>query len=411
MKIRGHIGSVCALWLGALPAAAAPTLAVGLDHALAIKHDGAVAGWGINNYGALGTGYLNDAWVPMLAWLEHDAAMVSAGSGFSLALRRDGTVWAWGRNARGQLGLGHTNPSYRPTEIGKLAGVTAIAAGGNHALALKADGTVWAWGSNGNGELGNASGRDAWLPLQVAGLAGVAAVAAADGYSLALKGDGSLWAWGLNSSGQLGQGDSSDRARPVQVTGLPALAAVAAGSRHVAALSRDGRVYSWGWNGDCQLGNSTGPAGNCVASSRPGLVASLAGAKAVAVGDTHTVALKSDGSVWSWGSNAYGQLGNGSATGAGQRSLQPVPADRIRGAEEIAAGAAVTLVRLSGGAVRGMGRNLYGQLGNGETGLGPNPVNLFSALPAPVAGVGGDGALTLGVVYSPQCQDPAAARR
>ena len=173
-----------------------------------------------------------------------------------------------------------------------------------HTVALKSNGTVWAWGANSNGQLGNNSTTDSHVPVQVTGLTGVTAVAEGNGNTVALKSDGTVWAWGANSNGQLGNNSTTDSHVPVQVTGLTGIVtAVAAGYSDTLALKSDGTVWAWGSNSHGQLGNNS-----TTDSHVPVQVTGLTGVTAVAEGyATTTVALKSDGTVWAWGYNSEGE--------------------------------------------------------------------------------------------------------
>ena len=156
----------------------------------------------------------------------------------------------------------------------------AVAAGSQHSLALKADGTVWAWGWGEFGQLGDGSATDRWMPVQVGPLAGVIAIAAGAAHCLALKDDGTVWAWGANRSGQLGDGTTTwGRPTPVQVRGLTRVVAIAAGSTHGLALKTDGTLWAWGENYAGQLGNGT-----TTQQLTPVQVTGIAGIIAIAAG-------------------------------------------------------------------------------------------------------------------------------
>ena len=175
------------------------------------------------------------------------------------------------------------------TPLAALSATPQVAAGEEHVVALKSDGTIWAWGSNHFGQLGIGSAGDAsTVPVQVSGLTGVVAVAAGGGFhSLALKSDGSVWAWGGNLSGELGNGTTVDSHVPVQVVGLPNdVVAVAAGYRYSLALKSDGTVWAWGGNYFGELGN-----GSTVDSPVPVQVSGLTGVIAVARGGGEEVGL------------------------------------------------------------------------------------------------------------------------
>jgi hypothetical protein len=184
-----------------------------------------------------------------------------------------------------------------------------------HTVYLRSDGTVWAWGSNSNGQLGNGATTDSHIPVPVSGASGllnVIGVAAGYNHAVALVNGGVIWVWGSNSNGQLGNGTTTDSSIPVQVGGLANIMTVAAGNAFTVALRNDAlssSVWAWGGNNNGQLGNGT-----TTGSFTPVLVSGISGVEAVAAGYFDSVALKIDSTVWTWGSNSNGQLGNGTTT-------------------------------------------------------------------------------------------------
>jgi len=276
-------------------------------------------------------------------------------------LKNDGTVWVWGNNSNGQLGNGSTTQSAVPLQISGLSNVTAVAAGYAHTVALKSDGTVWAWGYNSNGQLGNGTITDSGIPVQISGLSSVTAIAAGYAHTVALNNDGAVWAWGNNSNGQLGNGTTTDSSIPAQAW-LSGMVAIAAGNTHTVALRNDVTnvsVWAWGNNSHGQLGNGT-----TTDSSTPVQVSGLSEGTAIAAGSGHTVVLKNDGTVWAWGNNSHGQLGNGSTT----QSAIPVPVSGLSsGVAAIAAGYEYTVGLRMDNEVWAWGNNFYGQLGDGTT--------------------------------------------
>jgi alpha-tubulin suppressor-like RCC1 family protein len=228
------------------------------------------------------------------------AVAVAAGWNRAIALRSDGTVLQWSS--------WWGSPSGSPAAVPGLGDVAAIASGGRHWLALRSDGTVWAWGANDHGQLGsNCTRQGSEVPVQVAGLAGVVGIAAGDDHSLAVRSNGTVWAWGKNSLGQVGDGTRIDRTIPVLIPTILGAAAVAAGGDHSLALLRDGSVRAWGF----KLRNELTDPPQIDSSVTPEIIRGLGGVTAIAAGGEHSLALRGDGTVWSWGENWGGQLGDG----------------------------------------------------------------------------------------------------
>jgi alpha-tubulin suppressor-like RCC1 family protein len=281
----------------------------GASSAFAVQN-GALYAWGYNADGELGNGTTNESHLPLpVSGLSSGVTAVTAGLRHALALK-DGIVYAWGYNGPGELGNGTFDyaPHTTPAPVIGLSGVTAIAAGDYHSLALQ-DGAVYGWGWNDVGELGqNGDSSSQCLPVLVTGMnEGVTAIAAGSYFSMAIK-NGAVWGWGANDYGQLGNGASTyAQSSPVQVTGLNSgVTAIAAGYQHALAVS-NGVVYAWGRNYYGELGNGAW-------SSRyvPVLVGGLPGnIVAVAAGYGSSYALSSDGRLWAWGNGGAGQLGKG----------------------------------------------------------------------------------------------------
>jgi alpha-tubulin suppressor-like RCC1 family protein len=314
------------------------------------------------------------------------------GSGNDLVLQWANTrPLAWGNNGYGQLGNGNSTSSSVPVPVnqgGVLFGktVTALAAGDSYSMALCSDGMVAAWGTNANGQLGNNSTTGSYAPVAVSQsgvLSGKTVISIAVGYShgLALCSDGTVSAWGDNYSGKLGDNGAESYSKvPVAVVQSGVLSgktviAVAAGDSHSMALCSDGTVADWGNNADGQLGNnSTTNSSVPVAVSQSGVLAGKT-VIAIAAGEYHSIALCSDGTVAGWGDNGYGQLGNSSTTSS------PVPVAVNQGGVlsgktviAVAAGANHTLALCSDGTVAAWGYNSHGELGNGSTTSSSVPV-------------------------------------
>ena len=236
---------------------------------------------------------------------------LSAGIYHSLAIKSTGELWAWGANSDGRLGDGSTTQRSAPVQVLPGTLFKAVAGGYMHTVAIKTDGTLWAWGNNDLGQVGDGSITSRLLPVPVQVPVGKLFKAVAVGFyhSVALATDGSLWAWGHNAYGQLGDGTISTRATPVPVgTGF---VSVAAGHYHSLGIKTDGSLWTWGYNGTSQLGDGTTT--NHLYPSQ--LMTLGTGFTTVEAGNRFSVATKTDGSVWAWGDNASGQLGNGTLFG------------------------------------------------------------------------------------------------
>lgn len=297
------------------------TIESGSSYGVAVRNDGTVWAWGYRGSTFCVFSGATDA-TPVQVAGAANAVAVSGGGSHTVILLADGTVQAFGCNNSGQLGRSGTTPSASAVAVAGLTGITAVSAGNTYSLALKSDGTVWAWGMGPLGD-GVSPPPMRFTPMAIPGLTGVIAIAAGDQHALALKSDGSVWAWGNNSNGKLGDGTEVSRWSPVPTLLTSQITAISAGVEHSLALRSDGVVLSWGINETGQLGSGSSSPGY---RPQPGPVVSLTGVVAIAAGSFglgHSLATRSDGSVYAWGYNASGQLGNGNT---GTSSNTPVQA-------------------------------------------------------------------------------------
>lgn len=319
------------------------------------------------------------------------AAFILVVSAVSVFAQAPGTVEAWGHNERGQLGNGTIADRFTfvpPVHLSETSNVTAIAAGGGHSLALSTDGTVMAWGDNTSGQLGDGTTTMRTTPVPVSGLANIIAIAASGGDSFALLSDGTLMAWGANDTGQLGDGTFTARAIPAPVSGLGNVLAIATAGADTFALLSDGTVMGWGYNGFGEVGDGTDR--NFVL--RPSPVVGLVNVTAIASQGDHALALLADGTVMAWGTNEYGELGDGTT----KRRTTPVLVSGLANVVAIACGgelgtgnASSSLALLADGTVMAWGQNRFGQLGDGtatEMRITPGPVSGIANVTAIAAG-------------------------
>jgi len=334
-----------------------------------------VSAWGNNWYGQLGDGtsgvdnYRSSPFaIPSLS----SGVTAVAGSRFTSLALRNGGVYAWGNNSNGQLGDGSTTHSLFPVAVSNLSGgVTAIACGSAYCLAVQ-NGAAYGWGLNQYGQLGNGTTTSQSIPVAVTGLSsGVTTIAGGGAHSLAVQ-DGAVFAWGLNNHGQLGDGTTTDSSMPVAVSSLSSgVIDIATGLYHNLAV-QNGAVYAWGINESGQLGDGTAGVGNYRWS--PFAIPSLSSdVTDIAAGRFHSLAVQ-NGSVYAWGWNTFGQLGDGTTTDC----WLPVEIPGLHDIVQVAANEGSSYALASDGSLWLWGWNSYGQLGLGDTANRLTPTHLLA---------------------------------
>jgi len=333
---------------------------------------GAVWAWGRGLEGQLGQGERASLTLPGATSGLTDVISVATGHDHTLAIKSDGTVLAWGKNQHGQIGDGTTGNALAPVAVVGLSGVVSVAAGQEHSLAVKSDGSVWAWGMAAGGRLGTVGSADSMVPLQLKGIAGARAVAATAYQSVALKADGTVWVWG--------DGTGGPPPTPFQVPGIAGATAVSGGGNHVVVLTADGGVYAWGGGGFGELGDGSLASLNKGRTAKEGAVrvSGLTGATAVSAGKGHSLAVRADGSLWAWGKNNHGQLGADSADtcNALPCSRTPIRVGAFGSVIAAAAGTDFSLALAADHSVWSWGLNNLGQLGNQATADSRTPVQV-----------------------------------
>ena len=320
----------------------------GMYHTAIVKSDGTVYTFGLNTYGQLGLGNTTDKNIPTkIENLEYtlngttttisatDIIEVFCGGSYTAILKLDGTVYTFGLNSTGQLGLGDTTNKNIPTKIENLeytlngttttipaTNIIAVSCGDIHTAILKSDGTVYTFGRNNEGQLGLGDTTQRNTPTQIQGHEDIIEVSCGLYHTAIVKSNGTVYTFGRNNDGQLGLGDSgsgTERTTPTQIQGFEDIIAVSCGDYHTAILKNDGTVYTFGWNyyGQLGLGNS----GSGTDRTTPTQIQTHSDIIAVSCRRGNTAILKSDRTLYTFGDNTYGQLGDGSTT----RRDTPVP--------------------------------------------------------------------------------------
>lgn len=313
-------------------------IAGGVNSRCAIKTDGILYCWGSDLEGQLGngSGITADQEAPYpitnstgaQSWvMVSGGRLISGGRGHYCGIKTDGTAWCWGFGTSGQLGAGNNSSSTVPVQVTSIMPSTTpwstIGAAASHSCGIKADGTLWCWGKGSEGQLGNNGTGNSNTPVQVASTIGWKSISLGSDDTCGIKVDGTLWCWGNYANGRLGLGSSiaANQTTPQQVGTNTDWASVSAGANHTCGIKTDGTAWCWGLrsNGRLGIGTTTGTSYTPEMVRDPGPWAAISTAYGVS-----TCGIKMDGSLWCWGADTNGQLGNGSTITADQWLPYPV---------------------------------------------------------------------------------------
>jgi alpha-tubulin suppressor-like RCC1 family protein len=342
--------------------------------------DGNLWTWGGGTYGRLGNAQTTNRSTPVTTstggtnWKQ-----VSSGDNHTAAIKTDGTLWIWGNGGYGRLGNAVTTGSIS-TPVTTFAGGTnwkQVSSGGQYTSAIKTDGTLWTWGRGNFGQLGNATITNVSTPVTTfAGGTNWKQVSCGYAYTSAIKTDGTLWTWGRGNLGQLGNAQVNNRSTPVTTfAGGNNWKQVSSQNSHTSAIKTDGTLWTWGNSANGRIGNAVV---TTFSISTP--ITTFSGGtnwKQVHSGYGHTVAIKTDGTLWTWGYGYFGRLGNASTTDVS------TPVTTFAGGTDWKqvnsnSGSEHTSAIKTNGTLWTWGRNNNGQLGNAQITNVSTPVTTFA---------------------------------
>lgn len=348
-------------------------IAAGFTFSMAIKTDGTIWAWGENSYGQLGIGPNGNSRYPVQVGNGNKWVHIAAGYYHSFGIQADGTLWTWGNNGYGRLGVNNTTISniYSPYQIGTAHDWLTVEAGIYHTLAIKANGTLWALGRNHFDQLGDNSMTNRYAPIQVGTDRNWVAVAAGDTHSLCIKADGSRWGFGLSYRGSLGNGNTDTLHVPARVDMLNNWLQVSTNNVYGIGLKADGSTSSWGWNPNGQLGDGT----TNTTRLTPVLINTNDEWASISAGGNFSGAVRNDGSLWTWGRNNSGQLGDGTSINKNIHSRANTSDNWTHISSDIVHSIAIK----ADGTLWSWGQNQSGQLGDGTTTMRSSPIQIGSA--------------------------------
>ena len=356
-------------------------IACGESHVVATKTNNSLWGWGWGDSGSLANNSSFNEYEPFLMNATSNWSSISAGRYNSFGVKTDGTLWGTGGNLNGALGINSSNLNTTSlVQIGSATNWRQVSASSSFTLATKTDNTLWGWGQNDLYQMGNGTCcSDRLSPGQIGTdtdwKLAIACTSARVG--LAIKTNGTLWGWGGNGSGLIGESDISSRPYPTQIGTDSNWETLATGAAHALALKTDGTLWAWGEGFNGQTGDNLTP---LFFRSSPRQVGTDTWIY-IACGFQSSFGIKSDGTLWGWGRNDAGQLGDGTTV---ERRL-PVQIGTDSDWVAVAAGYQHGVALKSNGALYTWGTNDFGQLGNGST--TPQPLPTYIAVAGCTLGV------------------------
>lgn len=335
-------------------------ISAGARHTALLKDDQTIQTWGngVNGLGALGFGNNLNVTVPKHVNSLKDVKKIFTGTAATFVINEDNTLWATGLNDRGQLGTGTYgagNISNVFVQIGTASDWETISADNVHTMGIKTNGTLWGWGSNGEGKLGNGTGLPSYVPIQIGTDTNWKQVSTAAHHTTAIKTDGTLWGWGLlaavaNSPTPVQIGTDNDWKTISSDYGL-----------HTLALKNDGRLYVFGgiWEINC---GTLGLGPSITSATMPTQIGTDSDWEVISASARSSFGIKTNGTLWGWGQNSVGNLGDGTQIDR----FVPTQISTDNDWQTVSVGLLHVVALKTNGDLYTWGDNMQGQLGSGN---------------------------------------------
>jgi len=350
-------------------------VAVGLGHTCAVRAGGTLWCWGHNDSGQLGDGTTTGSALPVRIGSQSSWVGIAAGDRHTCGIREDASLWCWGADPSAPPPVPGSGTV--PERIGQGTGWRSVLAHGSNTCAIDVGEDLWCWGDNSHGQVGDGTTTPRPGPVRVlpegrtAGDSRWTEISPGDGFTCGTRSDDSLWCWGANEDGAVGDGTETDQYRPVRIDAGTRWTTVRAGHDHACALQDNGIAWCWGDNSDGQLGTST-----YFPVPLPVPVLDRGTWSGLTAGQDFTCALRPDSTLWCWGTNEHGELAASREDLVTAGVPLRAPGDEVW--RTLSAGAGTACGLHADGTLWCWGANRWGQIGDGtlENRTAPTPVGL-----------------------------------